>query len=174
MPPTLSVIANASTLGGVSSDTANVTDAESSWALMCVVRSPDSAGVTVVCAAELVHSTPVEIECACCSIMTVVCEEAGLELGAAAGWVPSAEQPDRLTPRMTPGMTRTSRAPPRTMVRPSGFLISGPLLERHQEYRSCTFPKGLVSPAMRQTQWSRPGFPTDHSPQRSGEYGSHC
>src|ERR1700677_48898 len=170
MLSTLSVIANASTLGGVSSDTANETDAESSWAVMWVVRSPDSAGVAVVCAAELVQSTPAEIECACCSIMTVVCEEAGLELGAVAGCVPSAEQPDRLTPRMT----RTSRAPPGTMVRPSGFRISGPLLERHKEYRPCGFPQGLVSLAMRQTQWSRPGFPTDHSPQRSGEYGSHC
>src|SRR5215469_7582262 len=112
-------MAKPSTLGGVSSDKAKDTDAESSWTVMRVVRSPDSAGVALGFAAELLHSTALVIVCACWSSMTVVLEGAGLELAGAAGPPPFVEQADR----PATNTTTPSPAAPRTIRRPTcGFL----------------------------------------------------
>jgi hypothetical protein len=64
---------------------ASDTDAESSCTLIRVVRSPDSGGDALGCAADRVQSTAAMIVCLFPSIMTVELAKGGPEFGAAAG-----------------------------------------------------------------------------------------
>src|SRR5215471_17582808 len=103
---------------------------------MRVVRSPDSAGVALGCAAVAVQSTFAMIVCLLPPIMTVVLGGAALELVAEDGWPPLLEQPGRaaanaITP--SPAAARTSR-----------LVISRPLLERQKDYKARSFRQGLV------------------------------
>src|ERR1700730_1879263 len=122
---------------------------------MRVVRSPDSAGVALDCAAVLLHSTAAVIVCLLPSIMTVVLDGAALELVAADGWPFLLEQAGRVAPNAStpsPAAARTSRRrAARVRWRHRGLVISRPLLERQKDYRARSFLQALIPPATRQT-----------------------
>src|SRR5438309_1692869 len=114
---------------------------------MRVVRSPDSVGVALGCAAELVHWTASIIVCLLPSTMTVVLGAVALELGEVADWPPLLEQAERPTPittTLSPPTARTSRRPIRWRL--FGSVIAVPSLGRHEDYRACAFPEHLASP----------------------------
>src|ERR1700739_4991015 len=94
---------------------------------MRVVRSPDSEGVALGCAAVLLHSTCATIVCLLPSIMTVVLGAAGVE-EVGADWPLLSEQADRLAASTTapsPAAARASRRrAARRRCRRSGLVMS--------------------------------------------------